>query len=84
MTIIGWIVFGLFIFFLAKRNDEKMDENFMNMAIRLDYLENRIHDLEISNRNNDETIKYQEKTIRDMSERIFELEKPYQKSFLDD
>lgn len=84
MSIFGWIIITCIFLWFAHQNDKKMDENFLNSSIRTDFLEKRIEELEISNRYNEESIEHLRTQVRDLNERIYELEKPYQKSIFDD
>ncbi|MFW2042660.1 hypothetical protein ACG94V_21050 [Acinetobacter sp. ULE_I001] len=77
MEILGWIVGACILMWFAMRHDKKMNENFLNFSIRVDLLENRIQNLEISNNDKDRTIDDLEKKIRDLNERLFQFEKPY-------
>ena len=84
MFVFGSIVAGCFLWWLAHQHDKKMNENFMNFLIRFENIEQRVRDLEIDIENKDGTIKDLEERVRDLNERIFVLEKPYQKSIFDD
>ena len=84
MMILGWIVFGVWFFYLASRYDKKMNENFINMSIRSDALEEKINFLEYCNSDKDKTIKYLEDKVRDLEDRLIDLEKPYRNSDFDD
>ncbi|WP_457970642.1 hypothetical protein [Acinetobacter calcoaceticus] len=84
MGIIGLIVAGCVLWWLAHQHDKKMNENFMNFLIRFENIEQRNQELEIFNDNNEEEIKYLKEKVRELNERVYELEKPYQKSVFDD
>lgn len=84
MVIISWILIVCILVWSATRYDKKMNENFINFAVRADFLENRVQSLEILNKENEDSILEHKKMIRELSDRIFELEKPYQKSMFDD
>lgn len=84
MVIISWVIVGAWLFYLANRHDKKMNENFINIEIKSHALEERIQHLEYDNQDKDKTIEYLRDDIKDLRERIYELEKPYQRSTLDD
>lgn len=84
MVIISWILIVCILVWSATRYDKKMNDNFINFAVRADFLENRVQSLEILNKENEDSILEHKKMIRELSDRIFELEKPYQKSMFDD
>lgn len=84
MEIIGWIAVGAILFYMANRHDKKMNENFMNMLIKHENLEERVQTLEYYNQDKDKTIEHLQERVRDLEDRVFELEKPHQRSILDD
>lgn len=84
MSLLVFIIAGFIIWWLAHQNDKKMDENFFNLSMRCDYLEKRVEELEASNKQNDEDIEYFKRKVNNLSQRIHELEKPYQNSIFDD
>lgn len=84
MTIIGSIIFGALAFYLFYEHDKKMNQNFMNFLIRFDQLDAKVQFLEYENENKDETIKDLYNEINSLEDRIYELEKPYQKSIFDE
>lgn len=84
MEILGWIVAGFIFWWTAHQHDKKMNENFMNFLIRIENLEYRSQELELLNDNKDDEILVLKERIIDLNERLFQLEKPYQKSIIDD
>lgn len=74
MGVIGTIIVGGILWWLAHQHDKKMNENFMNFLIRFENLENRAQELEISNEYKDRDIKDLEEKVRDLEERIFKFE----------
>jgi hypothetical protein len=72
------------MWWLARQNDKKMDENFLNLSLRCDYLEKRVEELEASTRQNEEDIECYKRKVNTLSQRLHELEKPYQNSIFDD
>ncbi|OJU55281.1 MAG: hypothetical protein BGN93_19685 [Acinetobacter sp. 39-4] len=84
MSLFVFIVAGCIMWWLAHQNDKKMNENFFNFSLRCDYLEKRVEELEASTRQNEEDIEYYKRKINTLSQRIHELENPYQNSNFDD
>lgn len=84
MSLFVFIVAGCIAWWLARQNDKKMDENFLNLSLRCDYLEKRVEELEASTRQNEEDIEYYKRKVNTLNQRLHELEKPYQNSIFDD
>ena len=84
MNILGLIIGGFVLWWFAHQHDKKMNENFMNFLLRFERIEQRVQDLEIFNKNNEEEIKYLKERVRELNERVYELEKPYRKNIFDD
>lgn len=74
MGVFGWIAIGCIVWYLASQHDKKMNENFLNLSIRCDFLEKRVKDLEIINEYNEREIKDLEENVRDLKERLFKFE----------
>ncbi len=77
MSIFGWIGLGILFYFILSNHDKKMNKNFMNFLIRFEAIEHRVQELEILNDSQDNEIQDLKEKIRDLNERLFELEKPY-------
>lgn len=84
MGILGWIIGGCVLMWFAMRHDKKVNENFVNFLIRIESLEYRSQELELLNESKDDEILDLKEKIRDLNERLFQLEKPYQRSIIDD
>ncbi|WP_180116456.1 hypothetical protein [Acinetobacter sp. YH12140] len=83
MSILAWIIIGVWLFYLANRHDKRMNENFMSMGTKIHALEERIYSLECENEDKDKTIKFLQGQISDLEDRASFLEKPYERDIFD-
>ncbi|HFD2140499.1 TPA: hypothetical protein ACF2EA_000211 [Acinetobacter baumannii] len=74
---------GAVIWWTLDQLEKKMNENFMNFLIRIESLESKVQELEVINEYYEKDIEFLKEEVRELNERIYTLEKPYQRSEFD-
>ncbi|MDH2620537.1 hypothetical protein QDT42_08225 [Acinetobacter baumannii] len=74
---------GVILWWGLDQLEKKMKENSMNFLIRIESLESKVQELEVINEYSEKDIEFLKDEIRELNERIYTLEKPFQRSEFD-
>ncbi|WP_375036856.1 hypothetical protein [Acinetobacter sp. RW6] len=74
---------GVILWWGLDQLEKKTNENSMSFLIRIESLESKVQELEVINEYSEKDIQFLKEEIRELNERIYTLEKPYQRSEFD-
>lgn len=77
MTAIGGLFILALIGYSMYKIEEQFKKNIITLEVRIDFLENRIRDLEHFDEEKDKKIQDLERKTRELDKRLFEFEQPY-------
>lgn len=74
---------GVILWWCLDQLEKKVNDNSMTFLIRIENLETKMQELEIINEYKEKDIEFLKEEVRELNERIYTLEKPYQRSEFD-